>query len=262
MDAVKDGIGELVYPVAEDEQPCFGGQVEVEVDVPVSEDEEVDVRMGCEIVFGKEYEFLLVFAGEGWFAALPFVLPPAVFRPGQAELHAPAGVQAGEETLAERVVEHVPQPLVASVSRAESVSVCQVEDASVDFRGKADAAMERHAAFPLEVVPHPEVVVSREEMYLHAAVRQLRQLAEQAGVAFGDDVSVFVPEVEHVPEQVDGGGLVSDAVKEVDQPAFLHPWMRDGAAAQMGVGEEIDGFHGIWRFCGGLWDLAFCANVA
>ena len=83
-------------------------------------------------------------------------------------------------------------------------------------------------------------MVADEEMYLDTSVCQFRNLAEQPCVAFGDDVLVFVPVVEDVAEQVDGGCLLFDFIKEVDEPSLVCPAVLQRTRAEVGIGEEID----------------------
>ena len=59
-------------------------------------------------------------------------------------------------------------------------------------------------------------VIAGEEVYFHAHIRQFGQLAEKAGVTFGHDRAEFVPEVEHVAQQIYGSRLMFDTVEEVD----------------------------------------------
>ena len=103
----------------------------------------------------------------------------------------------------------------------------QSEEAAVDVHHAA-LRVERDTTFLLQIVAHPQVVVAREEMHLHAHVRQLANLSQQAGVALGHHGLVLVPEVKDVAEQIDGGGFVLDAVEEVHQPALLHTCMGYG----------------------------------
>ena len=108
--------------------------------------------------------------------------------------------------------------------------MAEVEEAAVDFHHAA-LRVKRDATFLLQIVAHPQVVVARKEVHLHAHVRQFANLAQQAGVTLGHHGLVLVPEVEDVAEQIDGGGFMLDAIKEVHQPAFLHSRMGNGEAA-------------------------------
>ena len=57
-------------------------------------------------------------------------------------------------------------------------------------------------------------MVSCEEVYLYAHISQLRQFSQETGVAFGYNIFVFVPEVEHVSQQIYCRCFVLDAVEE------------------------------------------------
>ena len=60
--AVEYGIGEIVYPVAEDKDAGGGTQHQIQFDVPMAVDEEVYIRMVLQILFGIQYKMLVVFA--------------------------------------------------------------------------------------------------------------------------------------------------------------------------------------------------------
>ena len=96
------------------------------------------------------------------------------------------------------------------------------------------------SAFFFKIPVSPQVVVAGEEMHLHAHVGQLGKFAEKARVPLRYDIFIFVPEVEHIAQQIDGGGFSLDAVEEAHEPAFMHSAVRDGQRAEMGVGEEIN----------------------
>ena len=224
--AIEHGIGELRNPVAEDKHPTGALEHQVELNVAMAEDEEVDVGVRAEVVLGKDDEFLAVLTLIGRFLAV-FAFHTTVACPFQAEGHAPAGMDAGEEALAQAIVEDAAQEFELAVLAAQPFAMAQVEEAAVDIHHAA-LRVERDATFFLQVVAHPQVVVAREEMHLHAHVRQLAYLAQQAGVTLGHHGLVLVPEVKDVAEQIDGGGFVLDAVEEVHQPALLHTRMGYG----------------------------------
>ena len=90
--AVEYGIGEIVYPVAEDKDAGGGTQHQIQFDVPMTVDEEVYIRMVLQILFGIQYKMLVVFAHVvGLFPVYSF--QAAVLCPPQSELYAPAGVE-------------------------------------------------------------------------------------------------------------------------------------------------------------------------
>ena len=61
MVTIEYGIGELADPVAENHKARLLGEHQVEFDVAMTKHEVIDVRMGLEIVFGKENKVLFVF---------------------------------------------------------------------------------------------------------------------------------------------------------------------------------------------------------
>ena len=87
--------------------------------------------------------------------------------------------------------------------------------------------MQDDATLLLQIVVGPDVVIACEVMHLNTHVGQFRQLAQKAGKALGDDVFVFVPEVEHVAQQIDSGSFLLDAVEKTHQSSFLLSLMRN-----------------------------------
>ena len=231
--AVEYGIGEIVYPVAEDKDAGGGTQHQIQFDVPMAVDEEVYIRMVLQILFGIQYKMLVVFAHVvGLFPVYSF--QAAVLCPPQSELYAPAGVEGGEQRLEGTAVKHGTQQFEFFVRVAQSVAVGKVELFSVDIRGEVFAVND-YPALPGKVIPAPDIMVAGEEVYFHAHIRQFGQLAEKAGVAFGHDRAELVPEVEHVAQQLYGGCFVLDPVEKVPQPSILCTSVLDGPRTQVCV---------------------------
>ena len=227
--AVEDGIGEEGNPVAEDEHPAVVCEHEVELDVSVAEDEIVDVGMRAEIFLGVADQVFALLAHVGWVSSVA-VLAAAVLCPSQSELHTPSGMQGREKYLRYTVMEQGSEEAELGVRVSESVAVCEVEDLVGEFEGEG-LPVHDEAAFPLEVVVGPDVVVACEEMHLHSEVGELAEFAEEACVSLRHDVLVLVPEVEHVAEEVYGSGLFLDGVEEAHEPPLLCARMLDGSAA-------------------------------
>lgn len=80
-------------------------------------------------------------------------------------------------------------------------------------------------------------------MHLYTHVRQLRQFAEETGEPFRYHIFIFVPEVEHVAQQIDSPRFLLDTVEKANQPPFLHTLMRNGKRPKVGIGKEIDVLH-------------------
>ena len=189
--AVEHGVGEEVDPVAQDDHARRGVQHQVQLDVAVPVDEEVDVRVRLQVVLGIEHQWFLVFAHVVRVLAVR-ALQAAVLGPVEAQRHAPAGMQGGKEALHRAAVEEESQQFEARIRVSQSVAVGQIELLAVDFGGQR-LAVQDDAAFLLQVVAAPDVVVTDEEVHFHPEVRQLGHLAQEARVALGHDGFEFVP---------------------------------------------------------------------
>ena len=82
MFAIEYGIGEVVYPISQDEYAWWGVQHKVKLNVSVPEYEEVNVWMAFKILFAVADEMLVLFAHVvGLFAI--YALEATVFSPSQ-----------------------------------------------------------------------------------------------------------------------------------------------------------------------------------
>lgn len=175
MLAVKHGVGEELDPVAEEYDAGAAGEHEVVVEMAVPENEEVDVGVILEIGLGKEDEGFFVLALEGRFAAV-FALEAAVFGPLQAEAHAPARMEGGEETLRQAIVEEGAEEGETATLDAEAVAVGEIENLVGDLDG-AGRGVEHHAALFDQIIAHPQVVVAGEIVDLDTEVGEFGEFA-------------------------------------------------------------------------------------
>ena len=104
MDAIVDHVTELINPVAQDNHARPLRELQVHLDMTVTVDEEVDVRMILYVLLGEKHQVLLVLTHIGRLLATG-TLHAAVLGPMQAEPHTPAGMQGGKGPLADTVVE-------------------------------------------------------------------------------------------------------------------------------------------------------------
>ena len=88
-------VGPLAETIAEDDHAAPGGYLQVEFDMPVSEDIVVPVVLLLLLVFGEQHQLLFVLAfvraGVGEF------FQPASFGPVVAEMVSPTRRQASEQ---------------------------------------------------------------------------------------------------------------------------------------------------------------------
>ena len=105
---VVHGVGELRYPVAEDDHAGFFRQLQVKFNVAVTVDEEIDVGVILDIFLCKQYEMLASFA-HIWRFLVVLTLQPTVLCPLHSKPHAPSRVNGREHHLAKAIVEQPPQ---------------------------------------------------------------------------------------------------------------------------------------------------------
>ena len=106
--------------------------------------------------------------------------------------------------------------------------------------------MQYNTALTLQIAEHPYIVVAYEIVYLHTAVCQFGYLTQETGIAFGHNIFVLIPVVEHVAQHINGLRLILDVIKETHQTAFLHTAVINGPGAQMRIGNEIYTLHSDW----------------
>jgi hypothetical protein len=139
-------------------------------------------------------------------------------------------MQPCEQLLAYLVVEDGTYDLERRIRVTHAVAVCQEECLAVEVEGER-LAMNYDTTFLLKVTISPDVVIANEVMHLYTAVGQFGQLAKEACESLGDNMAVFVPEVEHVSKEIDSFCVLFYLVKKTYQAAFLHPAVRNGKGA-------------------------------
>ena len=174
MFAIKHGIGELPYPVAQNHQSGLFAQHQIQFDVAMAEHEVIYILVALHILFGKAHQKLLLFAHIRLFLSVS-TFQSAMLSPVQAQSHSPARMNRIKEALASMVLEHSFQELEFLVWVTQSVSMCQIEYFIVYLYGLR-LVMYGNATLFLQVAIGPKVVVTRKEMYFHSHIGQLREL--------------------------------------------------------------------------------------
>src|SRR5688572_9927921 len=86
-----------------------------------------------------------------------------------------------------------------------------------------------------EITIHPHIMVADENGNANAAVRQLCQLAQQAGIALGDHLFVLEPEIESIAYQENRMLILCYAVQRAYDQPFPLPAGGSIGSAQMKV---------------------------
>ena len=120
---------------------------------------------------------------------------------------------------------------------AEAVTVSQAEHLAADL----DPEGLRKDPHPhvLEIVIAPDVVIPGEEVHRHACIHQVHQRGKDAHAPLRDDVTVFIPEIPDVAQQVERRRPVfRDAPQETDEARLPVGGIRD-IQPQMHVGNKV-----------------------
>ena len=91
--------------------------------------------------------------------------------------------------------------------------------------------MDDDTALLFKVVVCPDIMIPCEVIHLHTAVGQFGEFTQEACIAFWHRMVVFVPEVKHITEEVNGFSGRFYLIEKTDQTAFLHPTMWNGEGA-------------------------------
>ena len=202
-----------MHPVFQDVEAGAAGERHVDIGMVVAEDEVVHI-----VSLLKLCRKLI----QRLFRALEFIFPivrqAAVMRPSVAKTIGKPRMQHAEKDLKETAMEDAADDSVAKRNVSESVTVSEAESNPGDIH---DTWLFKtfHAEF-LKVAVGPDVMVSREEIYIHSAVHEFLQGGECADISFRNHITVFIPEVPDVAEQIDRFGVFRQGTQEVGETAL------------------------------------------
>ncbi len=178
-------------------------------------------------------ELLVYLAGNG----------PAAAAEPVSQSDADGGWQDAEQPLAGFIAEYLFQEFIAMVTRPKSVPMTDEHFFPVVLKCFG-LMVDRDVQFFLEISAHPHVMIAGKEMNGDTRIRDRGQLPQNAGIAFGNDRPVFVPEVEEVTYDKDLRRILPDLLQEGDDLSFAHQAGRMVGGTQMKIGEEVDLFSG------------------
>ena len=207
----------------------------------MAKQEEVNVWMRLQILLRKYYERFLVFSLIFRLTAIRS-LQSATLSPLLATRYAPSRMNHREQSLGKFVMEKPAEDLKGFVCLAQSVSMSQEKLLAVDFCCQR-LPMQYDATLPCQIVTTPDVVIAGEEMDLDTQVCQLGEFPQEPGKTLWYYHPVFIPEIKHITQEINGCRLVLDTVQEVHETAFLQASMADRQRAEMCIREKINRFH-------------------
>lgn len=166
---------------------------------------------------------------------------------GRGHIGDPVGDRARQEPKAqdrEWMVEDAAHDAVGAPRAAQRVAVGK-EESEAMMLGDVGIGDELDPELALEparlpIGARPIVVIPAHEQAPHAAIGCATERTQHREVAGGRRPAVLEPEVEEIAQDVEDLGR-SPSFEELDQRSFLRLLLGRGLAAEVGVGEEIDG---------------------
>jgi len=143
-----------------------------------------------------------------------------------------------EENLGGSIVEKPSDESETRCDIAESVAVPDAESLAAYCRNIGLRLQDFHTDFVFKIAIAPDVMIPGYEVYGGSIVCFSGQCSQSSGVSFRYDMPVFVPEVEDVPQKVDGFGFFRKGVEEGGK-AFVLLGTVDTINAEMDIGNEI-----------------------
>ena len=162
--------------------------------------------------------------------------------PSESDTYADERVDECKESLVEAASEEAFEPDIAFFVSvlgnivSQTVAMSEVEQFTVDGHITGVGVHDETNLF-LQVVEEPHVVVADEVVELDACVGEFGHLAQQADVAFGDNVAVGEPKVEDVAEEDDNGGVALHTVQKGTEFGLALAGV--GACTEVCIGDEI-----------------------
>lgn len=161
---------------------------------------------------------------------------PVALRPTVAQTERNPRVQKAEEELQDAIMKGSAQKAVSQRDRAQPIAVTEAESLAFDLHyGRLLKAL--HAQF-LKVAVCPHIVIPLKETHLHSPVHKLLKSGKDADITLWNDITVFIPEIPYVSEQIQGLRLLRQGTEEVRETAFSVCGIGN-LKTEMYVGDEI-----------------------
>ena len=110
-------------------------------------------------------------------------------------------MQRAENLLERTAMEDAGKDAIAARNRAEAIAVAEAE--YLAGNGRYVGLLKPFHSERLEVGIAPDVMIAAKEIDIHTSIDEVEQRCKHAHIAFGNDVSVLIPEIPDVTEQVE-----------------------------------------------------------
>ena len=237
-------VAGMVYPVPRVDVPAFFRQGIVTRQVPVAENEIIERLLPQHFAAVSDDGFLL--APENLVRLLMGAAALEGDRPSQAERL--PGMQHGKQPLVERLRINPLDNVIAVILGIKRIAMPHTDLFPV-YLNIHNPANLFQSNLILKVGKTPHVMVAQNVVNLYADVHKRCQPSQKAQAVFWHNIPVFKPEIEHVAQQEEMGGITRNTVQKGAQTLLTLSRGFPVRQAEMTVREEkdlaIDRFHWI-----------------
>jgi len=143
---------------------------------------------------------------------------PVSARPAVAQSESQPRMEKAEKELEHTVMEDSAKEAVSHRNRPQAVSVTKAEGLSSYLdQGRLHESL--HSKF-LEILIGPHIMVSLKEKDFHSPVHKTLESGKDPYVSFRNDVTVFVPEIPYVTQQIQGSRILRKRAQKVRETTF------------------------------------------
>jgi len=139
-------------------------------------------------------------------------------RPAVAQSESQPRMEKAEKELEHTVMEDSAKETVPHRHRSQAVSVTKAEGLS-SYLDQSRLHESLHSKF-LEILIGPYIMVSLEEKDFHSPVHKTLKSGKDPYVSFRNDVTVFVPEIPYVTQEIQGSCILRKRAQKVRETTF------------------------------------------
>ena len=216
---VKADVWRAMHPVFQNVKARASWERHIDICMVVAKDEVIHI-----VILLKLHSKLIQRLFRIFKVIFSIVRQAAVTRPCVAETIGKPRVQHAEEDLKEAAMEDASDDPVAKRHVSESVTMTETKSDAGDIH---DTRLFKtfHAEL-LEVTIGPDVVVSSEEIHIHATVHEFLQGSECADIALWHHIAVFIPEIPDVTEKIHSLSVFRQRTQKVCKAALAGSGIR------------------------------------
>jgi hypothetical protein len=124
-------------------------------------------------------------------------------------------MQHAEKELQHTVMENPTKETVTHRNRTKAVAMTDAEYASIDLhKGRLYEFL--HSKF-LEIAVSPHIVVSLEEIHIHAPVYQVSYSSEHSDISLRNDIPILIPEIPDITQKIKRRGFLRKRPEETNE---------------------------------------------